>query len=156
MESQPITAERLKDLRWINLRIPWCAEQLDHGYLVCEESVNEWATQAAEFISAEEIEKALRAVENTRNILKAELEKLTRERSSLMAWIEAIPKEDVRACMFLHYGKGYTWDVIEEQYFGGSIGCGSAKKMCIRYLHGLHQGPVGRPKKRKEGEHSDT
>lgn len=151
-----ITPNRLKSLRMVDKRIAWCEAELDHGYMVSEASVGEWATQAAGTVAPEEIEKALRAAENTRNRIKETLAMEQRERKALLAWIDAIPKEDVRVSIFLHYAKGYSWEVIAEQYFGGSITYEAVRKMCWRCIRGEHQGPMGRPRKQKEGGQDDA
>ena len=150
MENGKVTAERLQELRGIDDRIQWCRDQLDHGYLIGEASVQEWATQAAGTVPREEYAAAMRAVERSRERIRNQLEEMTRERDTLLAWIDAIPKDDVRASIFLHFAKGYSYLTIAVQYFGNTITKDAVQKMCMRYIHGYHQGPVGRPK--KDGE----
>jgi len=156
MVNQGITPGKLKSLRNLDQNIAWCEHELDHGYLVCEESVGEWATRAEKQLPPEEFAKAMRAVENTRNRIRAVRERAIRERDTLLAWIDAIPREDVRVSMFLHYAKGYSWSVIAEQYFGGSVTFEGVRQMCGRYIRGEHMGERGRPRIRKEGGTGDT
>ena len=99
--------------------------------------------QVAVLVPPEEFAKAMRAVENTRNRIRAVRERAIRERDTLLAWIDAIPREDVRVSMFLHYAKGYSWSVIAEQYFGGSVTFEGVRQMCGRYIRGEHMGERG-------------
>lgn len=153
MENQTVTVTRLKALPWLEREITWSKKQLADGNLVSESSVREWATQAAGVIPAEDYEKAIRAVKDTRERLKHRIEYATHEVESLITWLNAIPKEDIRACMYLHYAKRYSWDVIADQYYGGSVTGSAVKSACQRYLAGVHQGKRGRP--RKDGEKHD-
>ena len=156
MVGSRITAKRLKGLRGLDMEIAWCKAELDHGELVCEESLREWATQAKELLSPEDLSEAMCAAEATRARIRARQERAEQERDTLMAWIDAIPKEDVRAGMFLHYAKGYTYKAVAELYFGGTITHEAVRKMCQRCIHGLHQGKRGRAAKRKEDGQRDT
>ena len=143
-----ISYRRLKCLRYYDREIRWCREALDHGDLVCEASVEEWLHAAREHVPPEDLDRAMRAVENTRQLLRARAAYATQERDTLLAWIAAIPKDDVRAAMYLHYVKGYRFREIAEQYFGGTVTTDAVKRMCGRWLHGKHTGKRGWP----EGE----
>ncbi len=151
MEYGKVTTERLRNLRGVNERIQWCRDQLDHGYLIGEASVQEWATRAKGTVPREEYAEAMRAVERSRERIRCEMEEMIRERDALMAWIDAIPKDDVRASIFLHFVKGYSYLTIAVQYFGDAITPEGVRLMCGRCIRGEHQGFAGRPKK-KDGE----
>lgn len=146
---------RLADIKWLEKEILWCEDQLARGDLICDASVGEWATRAEGIVAAEEIERAMLAVESTRNRIRKRLESATRERDALMGWVSDIQKEDVRASVFLHYVKGYPYSVIADQYFGGTITDEAVRKMCGRCIRGEHSGKQGRPRK-KEGERIDA
>ena len=110
--------------------------------------MEEWLHAAREHVPPEDLDRAMRAVENTRQLLRARAAYATQERDTLLAWIAAIPKDDVRAAMYLHYVKGYRFREIAEQYFGGTVTTDAVKRMCGRWLHGKHTGKRGWP----EGE----
>ncbi|MBR4170683.1 MAG: hypothetical protein IKR48_03425 [Kiritimatiellae bacterium] len=147
MQDNMITPGRLKALQHLDQSIAWCEAELDHGYLVGEASVEEWATRARAQLPSAEYERAMQAIERTRNRIRMTLARDTRERDALLAWIAAIPKEDVRVSMYLHYAKGYSYEVIADQYFGKTIGAEAVRKMCHRCIHGEHLGKQGRPQK---------
>lgn len=107
----------------------------------------EWLHEAREHVSPEVLERALLAVEDTRQLLRTRAAYATQEQETLLAWIAAIPKDDVRASVYLHYAKGYRYAVIAEQYFGGSVSPDAVRQMCGRCLHGKHNRPRGRPKR---------
>lgn len=146
MIQNSISYRRLKQLRWYDWEIIWCSGELDHGDLVCEASVEGWLHEAREHVSPEDLERAMLAVEDTRQLLRDRAAYAAQEREALLAWIAAIPKEDVRASVYLHYVKGYRYAVIAEQYFGGSISPDAVRQMCGRCLRGEHTRPRGRPK----------
>lgn len=154
VNGEKVTPARLKSIPILEQEITRCADDLDHGNLICDASVREWATRAKGILPADELEKAMRAVEDTRQRIKKRMENGIRERDALMGWISSIQREDIRASVFLRFAKGYSYDVIAEQYFGGSIKGESVRKMCNRCIYGKHQGKIGRP--RKEGGQNDT
>ena len=139
-----MTSAQLKKLRWLDREIAYLEEELDHGELVCEKSVERWATQAKGSVPPGLFVGAKEAAERTCVRLQNRLDSVTQERDTLIAWIDAISKADTRAVIYLHYAKGYTWREIADQYFGGAVTVWAVRKMCGRYIRGEHQGKRGR------------
>lgn len=136
MEDLVMTSKRLKALPALEWNVAWCAAELERGQLISEQSIEEWATQAKGILASEVIEKAVRASENIRKTIRARMERDKRERDILLSWIDAIPKEDARASVFLHYAKGYSYAVIAAQYFGHAIRPETVRMICYRSISG--------------------
>ena len=150
MIDQRITSKRLKNLCALDQLITLNEARLDHEYLLSEDSLKTWATQARQFLPPAEIEKALQTAANTRKTIMDQIARDKQERDSLLTWIASISKEDVRNSLILHYVNGYSYNVIADRYFGGTIQGEAVRTMCGRCIRGEHQGIQGKPQKKKD------
>ncbi len=129
-----ITCRRLRYARALVWESGYCRDQLEHGDLVSEASVEGWLHEARQHMPPDVLEAAKLAAEDTRQLITIRMERAERERDAVLGWIKTIPKEDVRASVFLHFIKGYSWAEISAQYFGGAVSGEGVRKACYRYI----------------------